>query len=61
MSVAYKGAGALMEPVSDKRIINSISGIYEAMGMLAKTLLYAVVFFLLSIAIVCSSTNYNMT
>lgn len=61
MSVAYKGAGALMEPVSDKRIINSISGIYEAMGMLAKTLLYAVVFFLLSIAIICSSTNHNMT
>ena len=61
MSVAYKGAGALMEPVSDKRIINSISGIYESVGMLAKTLLYAVVFFLLSIAIVCSSTNQNMT
>ncbi len=61
MSLAYKGAGALMEPVSDKRIISSISGIYESMGMLAKTLLYAVVFFLLSIAIVCSSTNHNMT
>lgn len=60
MSVAYKGAGAILEPVSDKRIVSSISVIYEAMGMLAKTLLYAVVFFLLSIAIVCSSTNQNI-
>lgn len=61
MSVAYKGAGALMEPVSDKRVVNSLSGIYESMEMLAKTLLYAVVFFLLSIAIVCGTTNQNVT
>lgn len=61
MSVAYKAAGAVMEPVSDKRVVNSISVIYDSMGLLAKTLLYAVVFFLLTIAIVCSTTNYNLT
>lgn len=61
MSVAYKAAGAVMEPVSDKRVINSISVIYDSMGLLAKTLLYAVVFFLLTIAIVCCTTNHNVT
>lgn len=60
MSVAYKAAGAVMEPVSDKRVVNSISVIYDSMGLLAKTMLYAVVFFLLTIAIVCCTTNHNV-
>ncbi len=61
MSIAYKAAGALLEPVSDKRITGAISGIYESMLLLTKTLLYAVVFFILTIAIICCTTNSNVT
>lgn len=61
MSVAYKAAGAVLEPVSDKRIVNAVSGIYDSMALLGKTILYGVVFFILTIAIVCSTTNYNLT
>ena len=57
MSIGYKLAGALLEPVSDKRISNAVNGIYESIVLLAKTLLYGVVFFLLTMAIVCYSTN----
>ncbi len=57
MSVGYKLAGAILEPVSDKRIVNSVNGIYESMVLLAKTLLYGIVFFLLTMAIICYSTN----
>lgn len=60
ISIGYKFAGAVLEPVSDKRIVNSINGIYESMVLLAKTLLYGVVFFLLTMAIICYSTNQNV-
>ncbi|MGN0374327.1 MAG: stage III sporulation protein AE [Butyrivibrio sp.] len=61
MSAAYKAAGAVMEPVSDKRAVNSVSVICDSIGLLSKTLLYAVVFFLLTVAIVCSTTNHNIS
>ncbi len=61
MSIAYKAAGAVLEPISDKRVVNSVSGIYDSMALLGKTLLYGVVFFILTIAIVCSTTNHNLT
>ena len=60
MSLAYKVASAILEPVSDKRVINVITAVYESVSMLVKTLLYAVVFFVLTIAIVCSTTNLNV-
>ena len=53
----YKVTAAVTEPVSDKRISNAVNGIYESIVLLAKTLLYGVVFFLLTMAIVCYSTN----
>lgn len=59
ISIAYKAAGAILEPVSDKRIIQAINGIYESMVLLGKTLLYAIVFFLLTVAIICSATNFK--
>lgn len=61
VSLAYKLSGAMLEPVSDKRVVNSINSIYVSIVLLMKTLLYAVVFFLLTIAVICSSTNYNIS
>lgn len=57
VSIGYKAAGAILEPVSDKRIINAVNGVYESTVMLAKLLLDSAVFFILTIAIICSSTN----
>lgn len=61
ISIGYKAAGAILEPVSDKRIISAVNGLYESTVLLAKTLLYAVVFFMLTIAIICNATNYNVS
>ena len=61
MSIGYKACGAVLEPISDKRVVNAVSGIYDSMALLGKTLLYGVVFFILTIAIVCSTTNHNLT
>lgn len=60
MSLAYKASGAILEPVSDKRVVNAVCGIYDSIALLGKTLLYGVVFFVLTIAIVCSTTNHGL-
>lgn len=60
ISVGYKLAGALLEPVSDKRVVNVINCVYEALILLTKALLYSVVFFMLTIAMICNSTNQNL-
>lgn len=59
ISIGYKAAGAILEPVSDKRIVGAVNGLYESTVLLAKILLYAVVFFLLTLAIICNATNQN--
>lgn len=61
ISVSYKAVGAILEPVSDKRIVNCINGVHESMVLLMKTLIYSTIFFILTIAIICASTNYHIT
>ena len=60
ISLGYKAAGAVLEPVSDKKIVNAVNGIYECTVLLAKLLLYSAVFFILSIAVICNTTNQNV-
>lgn len=55
--IMYQGAGAILQPVSDKRVNEALSGISEGAKMLLKTVILAAVFFAVSIAIVCASTN----
>lgn len=58
--IGYKISGAILEPVSDKRIVGSVNSMYDCMVLLCKTLLYSSVFFMISLAIICNSTNFNM-
>lgn len=60
IAISYKGVSAILEPVSDKRIVNSINTIHISFCLMLKTLLYATVFFILTIAIICASTNLNV-
>ncbi len=53
----YKLAGALIEPVSDGRIVESIDAVTEGGRLLLKTTIYAVSLFAVSIAIVCIATG----
>ncbi|MBO5228566.1 MAG: stage III sporulation protein AE [Lachnospiraceae bacterium] len=55
--IMYQGAGAILQPVSDKRVNEALSGISEGAKMLLKTVILAAVFFAVSIALVCASTN----
>lgn len=59
-SIGYKLVGAVLEPVSDKRIVNAVNGMYESFVLLGKILMYSVAFFLITIAVVCCSTNIHI-
>lgn len=53
----YQGAGAVLQPISDKRVNEAISGVCEGAKLLLRTVFMTVVLFAVSIAIICASTN----
>lgn len=50
-------SAAVIQPVTDKRIVESISYISDAIELMIRTLMTSVYLFILSIAIVCLMTN----
>lgn len=59
LTCLFKVTAAVIEPVSDKRIVKAVSGISVAIGSLAVIVLVTVSLFILMAAIICISTNYN--
>lgn len=57
LCVLYQGAAALLQPVCDKRLISCISAVGEGCRLLFSAAAFTVLFFLLSIAIVCMASN----
>lgn len=57
LMVMYQGAAALLQPVSDKRIISCIQGMAAGHGLLLRITLYSLFLFILVIAITCAGTN----
>lgn len=53
----YRITAAIIEPVSDKRIVKSIGGVYTGAEMLMKVACVTALMFLISIVIVCMMTN----
>lgn len=59
MVLMHKVAGAVVEPVSDKRIVNLQECIAEGISLILKAITMVSVLFLITIALVCISTNIN--
>ena len=57
ITVMYKASAALVQPVSDKRITNCVDCVATATSVLLKTVLNVVFLFIITIAIICVSTN----
>ena len=53
----YKGAAALIQPVSDRRITDFLSGIGDGCEMVMKVILTSGILFLITIAIVAATTG----
>lgn len=60
LSFLYKLTAAVIQPVSDKRAISSISGVGEGIAMLTKILLTCGALFMVTVAIVTVSTNHGV-
>jgi stage III sporulation protein AE len=59
LTCLFKVTAAVIEPVSDKRIVKAVNGVSVAIGSLAVIVLVTVSLFILMAAIICISTNYN--
>jgi len=53
----YRVTGALIQPVSDKRVVAAVEGVAKGAGLLYKTVTFCAVLFGISIAIMCIATN----
>ena len=56
-SISMQIAQAVVQPVADKRMINSISCVVMGIKMLAKVIIGASMLFIISIAIICIVTG----
>ncbi|BBF41907.1 stage III sporulation protein AE [Lachnospiraceae bacterium KM106-2] len=57
----YKFGTAIVQPISDKRILNCMGAASQAAKLLLSTVIITVVMFLFSIAIVATATNLRLT
>ena len=57
LTILYKGTAALIQPVSDKRIVEAISFTGEGYHMLLKTVLATAVLFLVTLAVAASAAS----
>lgn len=53
----YQGTSALLQPISDSRMTDSLTGICEGIKLLLRCVITAAIIFMITIAIICSTTN----
>ena len=58
-TIMFKLTAAAIEPIADKRLVKAVNGASNAIGYLTIITLVAVSLFVLMLAIICISTNYN--
>lgn len=57
LMVLYYMAAAVMQPVCDKRLVSCVSEVAAGHGMLLKMVGYSLALFVVTIAVICVSTN----
>ncbi|BCN30395.1 stage III sporulation protein AE [Anaeromicropila herbilytica] len=60
IALIYKFGAAVVQPISDKRIINCINGAARAFKLLFSTVTVGAILFLLTITIIIASTNFRL-
>lgn len=60
MSLLYKMAAAVSEPIADKRISGSINSVSKGCVLLQKVMLTALVLFLVTIAMITAASSFGM-
>lgn len=57
LMILYHCAAAIMQPICDKRIVSCISSVAQGHKLLLSIVIAALMLFILSIAVICASTN----
>lgn len=57
ISLLYQGAAAVVQPAADKRIVACISAVGSGTKLLLKLVLYTLILFLVTVAIICAASN----
>lgn len=57
LTFMYRVAAAVIQPVSDPRMVRCVSSVGDGIQMLLKTSCYAALLFFITIALICSFTN----
>lgn len=58
--IVYKFGAAIVQPISDKRLLGCMGAASNAASLLLSTVFIAVLLFVISIALVAASTNLNL-
>lgn len=58
-TLMFKLAAAAIEPIADKRLVKAVNGASKSIGYLIIIVMVAVSLFMVMLAIICISTNYN--
>lgn len=56
-ALLYQGTAAILQPVSDSRMTDSLSGVCEGAKLLLRCVITAAILFMITIAIICATTN----
>lgn len=56
-SLVYQMLAGVLEPITDKRIVNCISFVGQGMELIMKVVVTSAILFIITIAIICLSTN----
>ena len=59
VAIMYQGAAAVVQPAADKRIVACISAVASGTKLLLKLVLYTLILFVVTVAIVCAASNAN--
>ncbi|ROR27133.1 stage III sporulation protein AE [Mobilisporobacter senegalensis] len=60
-AIVYRMGVAVIQPITDKRILNCMNGVSEATGLLLYTVFIGAVLFFITIAIITTSTNFGLS
>lgn len=58
MSLLYKLASAILEPITDKRLAGSVNGVFKGSVLAGKLMLTSLFLFFVTIAMITASTSY---
>lgn len=59
VTLLYQGTAAVLQPVADERIVEAIQAVSEGTRLVLRLVLYTLILFVVTLAIICAASNAN--